>query len=319
MEKGTLDTILKKGTYIVTFKDKIGTLLEDYTLPQINQEEEVEETPEEAVEETVEETPEETVEETVEETPEETVEVPDDPAHIFAIKLSDDSEINVNYIRDVRYVVPIYKDEHDTLRQIAVEKLKYLTFRRIDRIIKKTSSYDDEEFYYGFTKSFGLFHVEFLDYPLAYNSSRVFGLPHSLYYQCGDYTDNYFAEGEFELHESNYNHKKPGESNDLMCGHATHSNQGPRYVSWFYSSEAFYKLWLLIMFGEESEDQWYIFRGAKQEEILDMLYDPKSDNPHLYQAYALVIYYNQPIPEEYKLDPGFADDIKNNLLSIIQS
>ncbi len=155
------------------------------------------------------------------------------------------------------------------LRQNIAEKNKYLTFRRVDRLIKKTSWYDQEEYYYGFTKA-DILHAEFYDYPLVYNNRPP--IPSGLYYQNGDYSDPVFEDGVLIFGEETYNHKKPGKEGDIMCGLASNTEQGPRYTQWFYCGMPFYYFWLLIQFGRD----YYVFKGMTDEQIMKRLYDPEA-------------------------------------------
>lgn len=200
-----------------------------------------------------------------------------------------------------------------TLLNLAQESLKFFSFRRKDRLLKRISPYDNEEFFYGFTTSFGLFHNEFNDFDSVFNISRTLNLPSSLYYQAGDYADTLFESGHLDLTEC-YNRKEYGQIGDLMCGYAIPHEKGARFIRWFYCGQSFYNLWLLIMFGP----QYYIFRGHEKKEILDKLYDDKLDNPHLYQAYAHVIFYEEPIPDEYNLDCNFGELISQNLMDLVK-
>jgi len=216
-------------------------------------------------------------------------------------------EKTIDYSTDISYVF----NQPITLLELAQESMKFFTFRRKDRLLKKISPYDNEEFFYGFTTSFGLYHSDFYNYDSVFNVSRLHNLPSSLYYQAGDYSDPLFSFGNIELSDC-YNKKEYGAVGDLMCGYASDHEKGPRFVRWFYCGQAFYNLWLLIMFGQ----QYYIFKGADKKEIIDRLYDDNLPNPHLYQAYALVIYYNETIPDDYQLG-NLGDLISDNLLRLI--
>jgi len=213
----------------------------------------------------------------------------------------------IDYVSDISCVF----NQPITLLELAQETLKFFTFRRKDRLLKKISPYDNEEFFYGFTTSLGLYHSDFYNYDCVFNVPRLRDLPSSLYYQAGDYSDPLFAFGNIDLSDC-YNKKEYGAVGDLMCGYASDHEKGPRFVRWFYCGQAFYNLWLLIMFGP----QYYIFKGADKKEIIDRLYDDNLSNPHLYQAYAHVIYYNEPIPESYQLG-NLGDLISDNLLRSI--
>lgn len=210
---------------------------------------------------------------------------------------------NSNYSFEVKSIF--------SLLELAQETMKFFTFRKKDRLLKRISNYDNEEFFYGFTTSAGLYHSDFCNYKSVYNMPRLTNLPSSLYYQAGDYGDPMLAQGCIEITDC-YNKKEHGAVGDLMCGYASDHEKGPRFIRWFYCGQAFYNMWLLFMFSHE----YYIFKGASKKEIIDRLYDDSLPNPHLYQAYAHVIYYNEPIPDEYELG-NLAELITDNLIQLI--
>ena len=307
---------IKKG-YIICTNDKIlGYAKEDFTIPQKDDKEEFikqlkninlkVDSDSKASSGTVQERPDESSQT-----------CPDagsgcNPEMILMASPDPDNPIvaKVNYETEILYVFkfPV------SLLNLAQESLKFFTFRRKDRLLKRISPYDNEEFFYGFTTSFGLSHNEFSDYDSVFNLSRTKNFPSSLYYQAGDYSDTLFAYGQFELTEC-YNRKEYGQVGDLMCGYAVPHEKGPRFIRWFYCGKQFYNLWLLIMFGAE----YYVFKGYGKKEILDMLYDSELQNPHMYQAYALVLYYSEHIPDEYGLASDFEDLISQNLMDLLKS
>lgn len=215
-----------------------------------------------------------------------------------SIEVLMENGVNDTFIHDderVKYI--INPDIEDPLLNSAKLKMSYLTFRRKHLILTKKSAYENGEFFYGFTIAQYMRHFD----------NR---LPSKLYYQAGDYCELLIEDGSLEFDEA-VNRKERGQFYDFMCGIAVYNERGDRYVKWFYCGNdkccPFYNLYLLIMFGSD----WYIFKGMSQERILDMLYCPEKE--HLYQAYALTVYYKQPIPDEWGLD-DYAEKIKRDLI-----
>lgn len=226
----------------------------------------------------------------------------DPDTHDITVQLYDASDVIYN-IDDER-IYSIVQPVDDLLLASARDRLSLLTFRRKNKL-QTRQGWHNEEFFFGFTKNQNMLHADFR-------------WPPSLYYQAGDYCNLKLEDGVFEFEDNTINQKISGKVGDFMCGIAGSCEQGARYYKWFYcgtgeqqKTRPFYNLYLLIQYGAD----YYIFRGRTKKQILDMLYC--SEKKHLYQAYALVIYYKEPIPAEYGL-PDLEEKIKTGLLWMVQ-
>ena len=222
--------------------------------------------------------------------------------------------------------------EDDLLFKAAQARFNHFTIRKKAKIFRKTG-FKGKEFFYGYTTYSNLLCME----DLRMNHLDVFNS--SLYYQAGDYCYLMLKNGFIEFTPKSFNKKISGKEGDYMIGIASFHNQGQRFYKWCYAGSGInrplYNLYLLFRYGKEH----YSFRGMSEEEILQKLhcppveydddisessneeviheYDPSQDHEHVYKAYAMILIFHKPLPDEWNL-PDLEKNIKSDLNWVIQ-
>ena len=213
-------------------------------------------------------------------------------------------------------IIKYCKDDtqHDLLLKGLKADMEHLVFR-IQGSTSTKMGYNNLPFFYGFTGKENLMHLE----QVTPNHPEIY--PTVLYYQAGSYSILRLSEGKFEFKEEIQNrmHSCP---NAIQAGVVVYNDGKPRYHKWIYTGQyphcPLYYLYMLIVFGID----YYVIRGMTKEQIISRLYckqdskDPRDirlseSDKHLYQAYAHVVYYDEDIPESYKL-PDLKQKIIDN-------
>ena len=202
--------------------------------------------------------------------------------------------------------VVIKYNKNDTPHDLLLKGLRAImgqfTFRIQGTYITQIG-FSGNPFFYGFTGKTDMHHLETqtLHHPEIH--------PTVIYYQAGNYADLMLENGKFEfdhIYDRQSNESYPNGTH--MMGLVRYRDNKPRYAVWTYAG-ALYKLYILIMFGHT----YYMFHGMSKKQIIDTLEikDAKLGikNPHYYQAFAHVCYYDEDIPQEYGLN-----DLKEKIL-----
>ena len=228
----------------------------------------------------------------------------------FTVK---NNETENEYIEDDLPLMDIlsHVPQESPILTVAKAKFNHFFVRRKSKLHFKIG-FNNQQFFYGFAESTKMLHFEKaeLNHPMILQSS--------LYYQAGDYSNLLLHQGKIEFGET-YNRSSNGDVGDFMIGLACKHDKGPRFYKWCYGSKKTYRplynLYLLLKFGSD----YYIFRGKTKEEIMQCLLSNETIpsegevvNPHIYQAFAHVLYYNEDIPESYGL-PSLKEKILTNL------
>lgn len=184
------------------------------------------------------------------------------------------------------------------------------TFRIVGTVSTK-QGFSGTPFFFGFTGKSDLLHYE------VKSNNHLEVYPTVLYYQAGNYADLLLENGTFEFGE-HYEKTTSMPSGTIMMGIVQYNENRPRFHKWMYVGNyptcPLYLLYLLVMFGET----YYVFNGLSKQEIINLLeitdkhiLESKTNNKHIYQAYALICYYDEDVPVEYNL-PELKQKIINN-------
>ena len=136
--------------------------------------------------------------------------------------------------------------------------------------------------------------------------------------------------------EHNSDAEEPPGINNLICGIKERINRNKyRFKKWFVCSKQFYRLWTLIMYG----DQHHMFENKNKKQILDMLetnrrlkiIEPPAETRKnykrvftepaskkyvdIYKAIAHVYYYNEDIPDHYYIPNADSKKYQKALLN----
>jgi hypothetical protein len=200
---------------------------------------------------------------------------------------------------DTRYDNPMFIkfNKNDTSHDLILKGLRATLDRFTFRIQGTTiikEGFSGSPFFFGFTGKADMHHLEIK----TNNHPEVH--PTVIYYQAGNYANLMLKDGKMEFGEI-YDRQGEYPNGTYMMGLVSYRDQKPRFAKWTYVGPL-YLLYILIVYGST----YYMFHGMTKEQIIDSLEirDRKLgiDNPHYYQAFARVCYYNENIPEEYKLE-----------------
>lgn len=198
-------------------------------------------------------------------------------------------------------ITTIKSNKNDTQHDLILKGLRATMDQysfRIQGTYIERAGFSGNPFFFGFTGKADMYHLEVK----TVNHPEI--LPTVVYYQAGNYADLKLNDGSFEFGDI-YDKQHSLPTGTYMMGLIGYRADKPRFIKWTYAKDQLYKLYILIMYG----DSYYMFYGMSKQQIIDSLEVKDSNlkmrditNPHYYQAFAHVCYYNEDIPASYGLD-----------------